>query len=60
MLLKEFKNNINKIILQSNSYEELCDEYSIFCKHFKLGQPNDDVFRVVLDKLESFINKYGV
>lgn len=57
MLLKEFKDNINKIILQSNSYEELGNEFYIFCLQYNLGKPGDDVFRLVLDKLEEFLKK---
>jgi hypothetical protein len=52
LLLKDFKDNIQQIILQSNSYEELCDMFSFFVMGHKLGNPGDDVFKTVLDELE--------
>lgn len=52
LLLKEFKDNIQQIILQSNSYQELCEEFQYFTRQYKLGKPNDDVFKIVLEELE--------
>ncbi len=57
LLLKEFKDNMERIILQSNSYEELCKEYGFFCKAWGLGEVGDDIFRTVLSTLESLLKQ---
>ncbi len=57
MILKEFKDNMEKIILQSNSYEELCQEYNFFCKVWDLGKAGDDIFKIVLGTLEGLLKQ---
>lgn len=54
---QEFKDNLQAIVLASNSYQELVDEFSLFCLSYKLGNPGDDVFRIVLDELQKRLNE---
>ncbi len=57
LLLKEFKDNIQQIILQSNSYEELLKEFTWFCSRHKLSMIGSDPFKDVLEKLESLLKQ---
>ena len=52
LLLKEFKDNMELIILQSNNYLEWAGEYQILCQYYKIGMLGDNVFKVVFDELE--------
>lgn len=53
MLLKEFKENMEAIISQSNSYLEWAGKYNELCQAYNLGTCGDDVFQVVFNVLET-------
>ena len=53
MLLKDFKNSVNTVIEQSNSYLEWADEFNALCQKYELGTCGEDVFHVVYNELEN-------